>query len=197
MCPNRQILSLYFDGELPSPWNEKMETHLETCAECRKHLEQYRGFPLAMDPIGEGAMEAAKERVWLRLAAPAPVKPVEYKHPSGERRLWNRSVTLPLPAAAAIFIIIAFFAIMALKGQGFIWFSEVPPVASAIDMDVHGIAPVSDMSGVLQYLSRQDTSEFVIIRLPESRSFSRFGEPALLKAADYSGNSYPGRTPPP
>jgi hypothetical protein len=197
MCPDRQILSLYFDGELPSPWKEKLETHLEGCAGCRARLETYRGLSLASGTIGEDKMSAARDRVWSRLAAPPPVKPVESGglFPGGEG-FWNRSVTLPLPAAAAIFIIIAFFAILALKPQGAVLISDTPPVASVIDMDVPGIAPVSDMSGVLQYLSSQDTSEFVIIRLPESRSFSRFGEPALLKAADYSGNSSPGRTTP-
>jgi hypothetical protein len=195
MCPDRQILSLYFDGELPSPWKEKMEAHLETCAGCRKRLEEYRSFSSAAGIIGEDEIVAAKDRVWLRLTAPAPVK-------SGGNRglfqesLWNRSVTLPLPAAAAIFIVIAFFAILTLSGQRVAVFSGTPPVASAIDMDVHGIAPVSDMNGVLQYLSSQDASEFMIIKLPESRSFSRFGEPALLKAADYSVNSSPGGIPP-
>jgi anti-sigma factor RsiW len=197
MCPDRQILSLYFDGELPSPWKEKMEAHLESCAGCRARLETYRSFSLASGIIGEDEIGAAKDRVWNRLAAPPPVNPAESGglFPGGEG-FWNRRVTLPLPAAAAIFIIIAFFAILALKPQGAVLISDTPPVASVIDMDVSGIAPVSDMSGVLQYLSSQDTSEFVIIRLPESRSFSRFGEPALLKAADYSGNSSPGRTAP-
>jgi hypothetical protein len=187
---------LYLDGELPSPWKEKMETHLERCAECRNRLEKYRSFFSASGITGEDGIAAAKDRVWNRLTAPAPVKPAEYKNPSGETRLWNRRVTLPLPAAAAVFIILALFAILAFKGRETFGISGTPPVASAIDMDVHGIVPVSDMSGVLQYLSSQDTSEFVIIRLPESRSFSRFGEPALLKAADYSDTSSPGRIPP-
>jgi hypothetical protein len=36
----------------------------------------------------------------------------------------------------------------------------------------------------------------VIIRLPESRSFMSSGEPAIIRAADYSGGSgrIPGRT---
>jgi anti-sigma factor RsiW len=197
MCPDRQILSLYFDGELPSPWKEKMETHLEGCAECRARLEKYRGVSLASGAAGEDEISAAKDRVWSRLTAPLPVKPVEqggfFREGEG---FWNRSVTLPLPAAAAVFIIIAFFVILALKSQGAVRIADTPPMASAIDMDVQGIVPVSDMSGVLKYLSSQDTPEFVIIQLPESRSFSSLGEPALLKAADYSGNSSPGRIPP-
>jgi hypothetical protein len=187
---------LYFDGELPSPWKEKLETHLEICADCRNRLEKYRAFSSAPGTIGEDALEAAKERVWLRLAARSALKPAAGKSFSPGRGLWNRRVTLPLPAAAAVFVIIAFFAILALRPQGAVMISDLPPAAAAIDMDVHGIAPVSDMNGVLQYLSNQDTADFVIIRLPESRSFSSFGEPTFLKAADYSGNSSSGRTPP-
>jgi hypothetical protein len=173
-----------------------METHLEGCAECRARLEKYRGFFTASRAAGEDEIGAAKDRVWNRLAAPPPIKQAEHRglFPAGEG-FWNRRVTLPLPAAAAVFIIIAFFAILALKPRWIVRIADTP-MASAIDMDVPGIVPVSDMSGVLQYLSSQDSSEFVIIRLPESRSFSRFGEPALLKAADYSGNSSPGRIPP-
>jgi hypothetical protein len=197
MCPDRQILSLYFDGELPSPWKEKMETHLEGCAECRARLEKYRGFFLASGVIGEDEIGAAKDRVWNRLTVPLPVKPVEHGGLFREGEgFWNRSVTLPLPAAAAVFIVIAFFVILALKPQATVRIADALPGVSVMGIDVQGIAPVSDMSGVLQYLSSQDTSDFMIIRLPESRSFSSFGEPALLKAADYSGNSSQGRIPP-
>jgi hypothetical protein len=195
MCPDRQVLSWYLDGELPSPWKEKMETHLESCAECRKRLETYRSFSSAS--IGGDNIAAARDRVWNRLAASLPEKPVKSRRLFQERDgLWNRRVTLPLPAAAAVFIVFVFFAILALKSRGTVRISDAPPMASAIDMDLYGIAPVSDMNGVLQYLSGQDTSEFMIIRLPESRSFSSFGEPAFLKAADYSGNFSSERTIP-
>jgi hypothetical protein len=198
MCPDRQVLSWYFDGELPSPWKEKMETHLETCAGCRKRLEQYRGLSSASGTIGEDAVAGARDRVWRRLAAPPPEHAAEGGGFFREKgRIWNRSVTLPLPAAAAVFVVIALFVVLALKPQGGVGRNpDAPPVAAAIDMDVHGIAPVSDMKGVLQYLSNQESPDFVIIRLPESRSFSSYGEPALLKAADYSGGSSPGRVPP-
>jgi hypothetical protein len=195
MCPDHQVLSLYLDGELPSPWKEKMQIHLESCAGCRNRLEKYRRGFSATGTIGKDDIAAAKDRVWNRLVSSGPVKPAEDRGFFREG-LWSRHVTLPLPAAAAVFIIIAFFVILTLKSQGTIRTSGAPPMASAIDMDVNGITPVSDMNGVLQYLSSQDTSEFVIIRLPESRSFSRLGEPALLKAADYSGNSSSGRTMP-
>jgi anti-sigma factor RsiW len=42
MCPDRQILSVYLDEELPSPWKEKMEAHVSSCAECQAVLEKYQ-----------------------------------------------------------------------------------------------------------------------------------------------------------
>jgi hypothetical protein len=86
-------------------------------------------------------------------------------------------------AAAAAFIIIAFLAIQGIRSTKT---AQEPGIVAGISTDVQGIIPVSDMNGVLQYLSREDTADFMIIRLPETRNFSSSGEPALLKAADYS-----------
>jgi hypothetical protein len=109
------------------------------------------------------------------------------------KRVWNRTITLPLPAAAAaaVFIIVVFFALAGI-GRG----TSSPPqvlspdtmAAAGIGLDDQGMfpVPVQDMTGVLQYLSSQDGGDFMVIRLPESRKFSRIGEPALINAADYS-----------
>jgi hypothetical protein len=51
--------------------------------------------------------------------------------------------------------------------------------------------PVSDMSGVIQYLENDDSGDIVIIRLPESKSFMSLGEPAIIKATDYAGRRIP------
>jgi len=110
--------------------------------------------------------------------------------PAKARRVfWNRTVSLPFPAAvAAACIIITFLVIQGLgfsgtQGQQS---AQVPPLAAGISADVQGIIPLSDMDSVLQYLSAEDMADFVIMRLPETRNFSSLGEPALLKAADYS-----------
>ena len=198
MCPERQIISLYLDGELPSPWNEKMEAHLESCPKCRATLARYRGVgeclraapakPPESDSF-ESAMERAQDRVWDKLTAPAisgeTIKPKIYR--SG---VWNRTITLPLPAAAAaaVLIIAAFFALVGLRGGAASPSTSLDTVAALnIGFDDQGMVPVTDMSGVLHYLSSQDSGgDFMVIRLPESRNFSRNGEPTLINAADYS-----------
>jgi hypothetical protein len=107
--------------------------------------------------------------------------------------VWGRTISLPLPAAAAAaaVIIAAFLFIVNLRQSGQAPVQE--SMASAVGTDVQGMMPVSDLDGVLQYLSSQDSSDYMIIRLPESRNFSSSGDPALLKAADYTGRSVTSR----
>jgi hypothetical protein len=51
--------------------------------------------------------------------------------------------------------------------------------------DPPGIVPTAGINEVLQYLGNRDPGDILIIRLPESRSFTSPGEPAIIKAADY------------
>jgi hypothetical protein len=44
----------------------------------------------------------------------------------------------------------------------------------------------ADMNSFLQYLENEDSADFMIIRLPETRSFSNHGQPTIIKASDYS-----------
>ncbi|MDR1617513.1 MAG: zf-HC2 domain-containing protein [Treponema sp.] len=181
MCPDREILSVYLDGELPSPWREKLESHLEGCARCRERLEGYRVVRrVVLDrPADPGLMEAAKERIRAGLEKRGPCP----------RRLsagiWRRRITVPIPAAAAAAAV--FIVILALA-----WIRRPalrdPDMAVAAEIDMRGIIPVSDMNGVLQYLGGEDAGNYVILRLPESRSFTSAGEPLIIKEADYTSS---------
>jgi anti-sigma factor RsiW len=204
MCPDRQILSVYFDGELPSPWKEKMEAHLASCAACTAILRQYtlcsaklkrgEGPPFKSSPVGNplkstgggalqpsafnDALELAGERVWKNLLQKTGNR-------APDRALWRRKVSLPLPAAAAaavLFIILA-AALLRQPGQTAV---QQDMMAGGMGLNMQDMVPVSDMDGVLQYLGNQDSNDMVIMRLPESKSFISSGEPTMIKAADYS-----------
>jgi hypothetical protein len=186
MCPDRQILSVYLDDELPSPWKERIEAHLAECPQCRARLEQYRRIgALISPPFPEAPAEAARERIWRNLDGR-----VENRPPA--RTIWRRSIPVPMPlaAAAAALLLITFAA--ALRGR-LPERGETPDsvIASGIDLNVQELVPAADMNGVLQYLGRDDAADMVIIRLPESRSFRSAGEPTILKAADYVRRNAP------
>jgi anti-sigma factor RsiW len=188
MCPDRQIVSLYLDGELPSPWDGKMETHLESCQECRVALAEYKSIKNYLSGDKEKTRTEAQERVWQKLTAPSLVISPEPRKATGMNRVWRRNISLPLPAAAAAALVfVVLIALVGLRGR-----PQSAPVlqgqiaASAIGLNDTGMVNIQDMAGVLQYLSSQDNGDFMVIRLPESRTFTHVGEPALINAADYS-----------
>jgi anti-sigma factor RsiW len=180
------MLSVYLDGELPSPWKEKMEKHLALCVSCRGRLDAYReishqlqgGEASFRGAVSAGDPAPAKERVWLRL---------QNREAAAARRpapgIWGRSVSIPLPAAAAAAAVlcIALAAVWFRPGAGA---PQIQDMTAAGMVDVRGMVPVSDMNGVFQYLGNQDTGDIVILRLPESRNFMSSGEPTILKAAE-------------
>jgi anti-sigma factor RsiW len=191
MCPEHQILSVYLDGELPSPWKEKLESHLGQCPQCRQRLESYR---LVSASVAEDTarMEAAKERVWRNLEAGGRLgrRPLTVVRGTS---VWRRSVSIPLPAiaaaAAALVIALGVFWVRRPAEQA----AVIPQMtfASEDTIDASGVVPIAaDMNGVLQYLNSRDGGDILILRLPESRSFMSSGEPAMLKAADYARGQY-------
>jgi len=211
MCPDPQLLSVYFDDELPSPWKEKMESHLAQCPGCRRKLEGYGLLAGGKNENREKAagLTAASERVWEKFVIKTGLKidtadsvsaesdAAAYNHPYPVRSgFWGRRLSIPLPAAAAVallIIAISLWAVQSSKGQNAqpnmtlaseeyaLW----PPGMEA-GFEAPGMYPAADLNGVLQYLGSRDSGDIVILRLPETRSFISSGEPAIIRAADYS-----------
>jgi len=189
MCPDRQLLSVYFDGELPSPWKEKMDDHLGDCPSCRQRLEEYGRRSLG-PAQGEGAaldaeIAAAQDRVW-RTFEPR-IAPVQQKVTPFGSAVWQRRLSIPIPAAAAAAVLLAALALVLIFRQPNAAAKPGMALASETDFDAAGIIPVSSMEEVLQQLTGgRDSGEVLIIRLPETRNFTSYGEPAIINAADYS-----------
>ena len=201
VCPDRQLVSVYLDGELPSPWKEKMESHIAGCPACTRRLEAYRRVSLGKAAAAEPGtgLEPARERVWQKLEAalgtdvsPKPVRPPALP------AVWRRNVSIPLPAvaaaAAAIVLLVALAFLLVVRATNTEGMSGMT-FASDAELDTPGIIPVADMEDVLQYLGSRDNGEIIILRLPESRNFVNYGEPAIVRAADYS-RTVPGRRRP-
>ena len=173
MCPDRQILSAYFDDEVPSPWKEKLTLHVAECRECAKVLESYGLVRTSLRadeaPVGESAVRVKES---LRLYRPAP--------------LWRRKIRFSFAAAAALaaFILgggVSFTAISLLGNDDRVAEQSVKP----FDVTVK----VKDVKQLLEILNNQKSIREVTIQLPEKKHFEIRGEPIFLKAADYSGGS--------
>jgi len=203
MCPDPQLLSIYVDGELPSPWKEKLEAHLKGCPLCREKLENFKQLhslfkkdttvkrtyvervvdePAEERTYTEEEMQEAQKRVWNKIEARKRLK----------SRVWRRRFSIPLPVAAAAAVVLALITVIWFRSETFLQSgiakqtdsSEKVNFILAAEDEMPGIIPVADINGVLQYLA-SDGSDIIILRLPESRNFSMTGEPAIIRAADY------------
>jgi predicted anti-sigma-YlaC factor YlaD len=202
MCPDKQFLSFYYDGELPSPWKEKMERHLETCPECRKRIGVYqRTSGFISGGVDAAVVEAAKARVWQRITERGLVREPSYTAPPRGRRRFlpprvAQALTAAVAGAAVAVICVMLLATARGDGSGVIAaiggsdenFTGVA-VSSDYELNIPEIEPASNMQELLRYLENDDSSNIVIIKLPERKKFSRYGEPAFINAADYNRRS--------
>jgi anti-sigma factor RsiW len=205
MCPDPQLLSIYMDGELPSPWKEKMEAHLAQCSACKERYKNFRHLqemfkkkthqsrtyvesdgalrPSTADQTlpEQEVIESARDKVWRKM---------ESKWRYSRRSVWRYKVSLPLPAAAAAAaVIITILAVLYIRGgnlQNQDPASRSNFILASEEEEMPSIIPAAqDMNGLLQLLG-SDGTDVLILRLPESRNFARSGEPAIIRAADYS-----------
>jgi len=185
-CSFRQWISVYYDNEMDPQYKKKMESHIAGCADCSKQLEAYKKISLSLpQPCGQ-LMGEAQQRALQKLEA-GRLYSGYGSRPAWGPPIWKRRVSIPIPAAAAVvFMIIAL---------AFLWFTRSPVKMDSANMAITAeteiipdIIPFSGMETVLQSLGSTDTGEIIILRLPESRRFASYGEPAIIKAADYSRN---------
>ncbi|MDR1363447.1 MAG: zf-HC2 domain-containing protein [Spirochaetaceae bacterium] len=200
MCPNKQFLSIYFDGEFPAVWKKQMDQHLEGCPQCRELLGLYKKTSELLNDVevsdADAAMKAAKARVWEKINSD------KRRHSLRQTPRLLTRLTRSLPAAAAgAFAAASLIFVMLFITQFKIDKSELPELSSVeeisegivassnYELDVPEITPALNMNEVLRYLENDDTSNIVIIKLPERKKFMRYGEPAFINAADYSRRS--------
>jgi anti-sigma factor RsiW len=83
MCPDREVLSAYCDDEVPSPWKEKIESHLIDCNSCKKVVAGYRQVrSLLQESAPAVDVEETGRRVAMRVRAAGPRVPVKKKQVS-------------------------------------------------------------------------------------------------------------------
>jgi hypothetical protein len=179
------------DGELPSPWKEKMTSHLAECSACKEKLENFKGFfNNTNEQEEQKLMEEAKDKVWRKLQlAKRPVQRVR------NYNVWQRKLSIPWPAAAAAAVLLIFATAVWVRSgssnnsSGYANLPVVPNVegtsfAINVEESIPNIITATDLNSVIKSLGG-DRTEIIILQLPENKNFFSSGEPAIIKAADY------------
>lgn len=198
MCPEPGLISAWVDGEVPSPWKERIAAHVATCAECAARVERYRrlsGLLSAAAPADEAAIVARIEtRLGGCLEAAPGGKPASAattarlpRDGADESRIdpprfWGRNVPLPLPVAIAATAIFLFFAGVAAT-------SFIRPAKPEIQtLAASEIKPAdsqsANMEALVHYLESQNAQVNLTIQLPSGTTFDSSGKPFVMKATD-------------
>ena len=199
MCPDPQLLSIYLDGELPSPWKEKLQDHFTQCPKCKEKLENYKRqqILLRQDVLIEHNIieQNIKERVWSKIESKHSFTHNFNRRSSFIPRIWKRRLSIPLPAAAAVIILLLSVFLFQIQGNNAIAKQLTESIENtnfnlAAEMDnidvIPEILPTASMSELLEFIAPNTGANIIILQLPESKNFSRAGEPAIIRAADYT-----------
>jgi anti-sigma factor RsiW len=185
MCPEFEILSAYFDGEINSPWAATIEAHCVSCEKCSAQLASLARLRESLRTAPEPDMNVTLLRVRKKISQTLE------KRSRVSVPFWMQSIRIPIPVfALSVLLIVAF---------GVLFFFNKPSTglntATANTLKDSGVtqqqitAPSSgDVEALLKSLEQMGSPQDVVIKLPEGSHFDTVGEPALIHSVDYKGN---------
>jgi anti-sigma factor RsiW len=183
MCPDDALLSAFVDGEVPSPWKERMESHVAGCAECSRKLGEMRGLSASLHSLETGTetaiLSAAKARIGASIDFGMVGRPTGRNLAERLLEFWSRRITLPLPAIAAGLLAIVFFAGLT--------FGIITPFAKASRMMASASTVLSPNSATLEMMAqymKQSTVQPIMIEMPKESEFSQLGNPVVMTSFD-------------
>lgn len=112
-CPDSDLFSAYVDGEVPSPWKEKLEAHASSCPECAKRTERYKTQQNLIRQNQPTLTETRLVESFSRLCAKRNVLVVAMAHTHQQQPLYlawtQKAVRIPVSALAAVLLLAVFF----------------------------------------------------------------------------------------
>ena len=174
MCPEKSILSAYFDGELDDRFASVVEAHLQECDSCTEVLADFENVRSALHEAAMPSFAASKRLTWGFLRSkfsslyPQPV--------------WKRRLVIPAPAVAAVLFLIVGL------GAGLLLSFPNRAESNVFDMVTHSHfenPQVVSFEQIIEYLDARGNGKVLVFTLPQDTRLRLHSEPALIKTADY------------
>jgi len=180
MCPDREILSAYLDGEIGPPWNAAIGAHVAACGTCRpvmERLEKTRRI-LREDPIGDWKEPMERVRRAILTRVPPMPRPIP---------AWRRQVSLPLPLAVLAAVILIALGVssalsIARSNLGFVKITKAPAGGTEYQFAV----PVDKVEALLKSVGGGDTGLEAVLTLPKNVKLVPVGAPRMGKETEFS-----------
>jgi anti-sigma factor RsiW len=180
MCPDREILSAWLDGEIDAPWDRALEEHVGSCPDCRARTERLEGVRRSLleapMPDWRPAMERVRSSLVARGLASEKTVPA-----------WRRRVSLPLPiavAAAALVMVLAGALTVSVIRSSFGMVRITRQGSGGTEIRI--AAPVSDLESLLRSIDKDAGSLEDVIVLPKDVQLVPVGVPRMGKENEFS-----------
>jgi len=178
MCPDHEILSAYFDGEVPSPWDRSIAEHVAGCAACAAWLA---GLDQTRRALSEEAlpwrapMERVRRRILSHVPSERPRVPV-----------WRRQVSLPAPVALLAATLLLVFgislAVLATRqNMGFVRITKAPAGGTEYQFAI----PYDKVEALLKSVGGNDANIESVMTIPKNVRLTPVGEPRMGKADEF------------
>ncbi|OQY34006.1 MAG: hypothetical protein B6241_05865 [Spirochaetaceae bacterium 4572_59] len=186
MCPDSKLLSAFYDGEVGSPWKERIEEHLLSCENCRSLIKTYK----EQSHILQSAPEPSYSSTFSDL------EHMVRQRNTVERSTYHRFGNGLIPVAAAAAAILAFFMGFVMAGNSGPSGSYMSPAIAVSqgwsipqgDLTVSG----EDIDALLSLLEPSDSQMFnqeSSIELPVDLDLGFYGDSQLTRSVSFNGGS--------
>ena len=187
MCPDNKLLSAFYDGEVSSPWKEKIEDHILNCKNCRAVLNSFDLQTRFLHSEEEPEILSGFEDLQTLIRHKQNIN----SQPGSPFKMSLR----PLVAVAASALLAFLF--------GFFVANPSEPSGSSGDMSLAvsedwsllsgSISEEEDIEAMLSFIDEEGNALFsqeASMDLPLNLNLARLGDPQLIKNADYRGLSH-------
>ena len=185
MCPDKSILSAYFDGEVGLQWSGEISKHLETCKDCSNYINTLKDQEALLHSLPDPDFEESLARVKTRIRERHTV--------SGTTRFWQKKISLPAAAAAAVLV-----ASVTLGTNVFTMNRNNKTLMSKLGYNniANGKAnmPGDKIDEIFSMMEASLSDEFSsnsIVELPSDINLIFNGESQLVRSAGFNGSSSP------
>lgn len=176
MCPDRELISAYFDDETNQYWSGKIKEHMGSCISCSNEVKKLDKISLILESSEVPDELEIKERLYKSLTRKRKViftQPVWKKH---------FDVSFPLLAVAAALVLILSTVML----FGFRNFTASKDIVEEIQEEPLNLkVQLISIEDAAAYLLSDDSGFDVLITIPAGEDLSLTGEPQLIREADY------------
>ena len=175
MCPDKELISAYYDGETDERWSLEIKTHVE---DCRKCSGEYKSFNSISSILGSSVIpgeDDIKKRVYSSIERKKTVIDTE--------PYWKRHLEISfsaLVAAAAVLAVVCAALVINIRQAG-----QAPTLVEEITPESEMRVQVLSFDDAAAYIFSDDSGFDVLITIPSSETLSLSGEPQLIREADY------------